>query len=140
MATFGRQVSISPRAGKAFNPNQTESKPTPGKTRTCPHCKSIILDSANVCPSCQHHLRFDSSIEAEKRAAATSSALQVEGRIRHPAGAEPWEYSVVLAIRNERGEEIARQVVGVGALQNEEERSFSLSVEVTLPPAKTPQK
>ena len=31
----------------------------PGKTRICPHCKTTILESANVCPSCKHHLRFD---------------------------------------------------------------------------------
>ena len=30
-----------------------------GKTRTCPHCKSTILESSSVCPACQHHLRFD---------------------------------------------------------------------------------
>lgn len=133
MANFGRSVSISPRAGKAFAAPAGESKAVPGKTRTCPHCKSVILDSASVCPSCQHHLRFDPNLEAEKRAAATTTPLMVEGRIRHPEGAEPWEYTVVVAIRNERGEEVARQVVGVGAMQNQDERTFSLSVEVTKP-------
>jgi hypothetical protein len=37
---------------------------------------------------------------------------------------------MVLTIRNERGEEIARRLVGVGAMQPGEQRSFSLSVEM----------
>jgi hypothetical protein len=37
---------------------------------------------------------------------------------------------MLLTIRNEQGEEIARQVVGVGALQPDEERTFTLAVEV----------
>ena len=41
-----------------------------------------------------------------------------------------WEYSVVLVIRDNQGIEVTRQVVGVGALQPSEQRSFSLSVEV----------
>jgi hypothetical protein len=60
-------------------------------------------------------------------------ALSVEGTIRHPAGAPPWEYAVVVAIRNAKGEEVARQVVGVGALQPSDERTFSLAVEVFKP-------
>ena len=53
--------------------------------------------------------------------------------IRHPPLQEPWEYFVVIAIRNDRGEEVTRQVVNVGALQSTEKRTFALSVEV-LPP------
>lgn len=102
----------------------------PGKTRICPHCKATILDSASICPACQHHLRFDPAAAAEKRAQATVVPLRVEGTVRHQAGSEPWEYTVVIAIRNERGEEIARKVVGVGALSQGEQRTFSLNVEV----------
>jgi hypothetical protein len=58
------------------------------------------------------------------------SPLRVEGTIRHPDVGEPWEYSVVISIKNEKGEEVARQVVGVGALQPQEHRTFSLAVEV----------
>jgi len=102
----------------------------PGKTRTCPHCKAVILESASVCPGCQHHLRFggDPGVKVEAR-----TALQVEGKIRHPPHEEPWEYTVVVFIRNERGEEIARHVINVGALSNSEERVVSLAVEV-MPP------
>jgi hypothetical protein len=60
----------------------------------------------------------------------SSSPLRVEGTIRHPAEGPAWEYSVVLVIRDNNGVEVTRQVVGVGALQPAEQRSFSLSVEV----------
>ena len=103
---------------------------TPGKTRTCPHCKAVILESASVCPGCQHHLRFgsDAANQVEAR-----NALQIEGRIKHPPDEEAWEYSVVVYVRNERGEEIARHVINVGALARSEERTVSLSVDV-MPP------
>lgn len=104
----------------------------PGKTRTCPHCRATILDSATVCPGCHHHLRFDSS-GASQRAQPSSTPLRVEGTLRHPANGGSWEYSVVLAIRNDRGEEVTRQVVGVGALQPGDTRTFSLAVEVFKP-------
>ena len=103
---------------------------TAGSTRVCPHCKTTILDSAAVCPSCKHHLRFEL---ATGRALESSSALRVEGTIRHPPDGEPWEYSVVLTIRNDRGEEVARQVVGVGALRGNEQRTFTLDVEMFTP-------
>ena len=54
----------------------------------------------------------------------------MEGTLQHTAGAGDWEYSVVLTLRNEKGEEIARQVVGVGALRPTEARTFTLSVDV----------
>jgi len=101
-----------------------------GKTRTCPHCKATILESLSICPGCLHHLRFDQ--EAAKRQVAAKSALRVEGVIRHPPVEEAWEYFVVLSIRNDRGEEVTRQVVSVGALQGAEKRTFSLSVD-TMP-------
>jgi hypothetical protein len=57
----------------------------------------------------------------------------VEGSIRHPDSGEAWEYSVVISIKNERGDEVARQVVGVGALQPGEKRTFTFAVEVFTP-------
>jgi hypothetical protein len=107
-----------------------------GKTRTCPHCKAVILESLSICPGCLHHLRFDS--EAAKRQVAANSALRVEGVIRHPPLEEPWEYYVVIAVRNDKGEEVTRQVVSVGTLQPAEKRTFSLAVEV-LPPRAPPE-
>ena len=108
------------------------SRPSPtGKTRTCPHCKAVILESLSICPGCMHHLRFDS--EAARRQVAATSALKVEGVIRHPSIEEAWEYYLTISVRNDRGEEVDRQVVNVGALQGAEKRTFTLSVEV-LPP------
>jgi hypothetical protein len=101
---------------------------TAGATRTCPHCKATILESSSVCPACRHHLRFDP--EVARRAAQTTSALRVEGTIRHPSEGEPWEYSMVLSIRNDRDEEIDRKIVGVGAMRPGEARTFTLTVEV----------
>lgn len=110
------------------------STPRPGSagaTRVCPHCKTVILESSAVCPSCKHHLRFDEAALTALRAAQVATPLRVEGTVQHPSdGAGPWEYTVVVVIRNDRGQEIGRQVVGVGAMQPGEERSFSLAVEV----------
>ena len=36
---------------------------------------------------------------------------------------------MIMSIRNERGEEISRQIVGVGALLSSESRTFTLTVE-----------
>lgn len=103
---------------------------TAGATRTCPHCKTTILESSSICPSCRHYLRFDSSTDPVPDAGAATTALQVEGTIRHPSDGGAWEYSVVLTIRDDEGTEIARQVVGVGAMHAGDERTFSLGVEV----------
>jgi hypothetical protein len=100
-----------------------------GATRVCPHCKSKILESSSVCPSCQHHLRFDPAVIAQ-RLQQTTTALRVEGTVLHPPEGEAWEYSMVLSIRNDRGEEIDRKLVGVGAMKAGEQRTFSLSVEI----------
>jgi hypothetical protein len=102
----------------------------PGATRSCPHCRETILESATVCPSCKHHLRFGVGPAAGEAQAATLTPLRVEGSFRNSEGSA-WEYSMVLTIRNERGEEIARRLVGVGAIQPDELRAFTLSVEMT---------
>ena len=101
---------------------------TAGATRTCPHCRETILESAAVCPACRHKLRFSEPTSAS--AAPASVPLRVEGSFRNPADSGAWEYSMVLTIRNERGEEIARKLVGVGAMLPDEQRTFTLSVEM----------
>lgn len=101
----------------------------PGATRTCPHCRETILESAAVCPACRHHLRFEAPVAGA--GAEVVTPLRVEGSIRNPVEGGTWEYSMVLTIRNERGEEIARRLVGVGAMQPEEQRTFTLSVEMS---------
>jgi hypothetical protein len=99
-----------------------------GATRVCPHCKATVLQSANICPGCQHHLRFN-TVNTEPQAAALS-AMRIEGSIRHAARDEQCEYCVVVSITNEQGEKVARQVVGVGALQPGEQHKYSFSVEL----------
>jgi hypothetical protein len=105
---------------------------SPGATRACPHCKETILESASVCPACRHHVRFAGTGGAAPGAEAESviTALRIEGSIRQPAESSAWEYSVVVSIRNEAGKEIARKLIGVGAMAPDELRTFNLSVEV----------
>ena len=101
----------------------------PGQTRTCPHCRAVILQSAATCPSCKKHLRFAGG----DTLVPTVVPLRVEGAIRHPNAGEAWEYSALVTIRNDKGEEIGRHIVGVGALQPGEGRTFTFSVEVFAP-------
>ena len=99
-----------------------------GATRSCPHCRETILESAGVCPACGHYLRY----EGRANAAAPEPALtplRIEGSIRHPPDGEPWEYTVVVVIRNDRGQEIARKLIGVGSMSPNEQRTFTLLVE-----------
>jgi hypothetical protein len=98
---------------------------TAGATRTCPHCKTMILESSPVCPACRGHLRFDAPVvDASERFVP----LQVEGTINAPADGA-FEYTMVVVIRDEHGKEIGRHVAGVGAVFPGESRSFNVSVE-----------
>jgi hypothetical protein len=107
--------------GTARSPSQSHL------TRVCPHCKATILASAAVCPGCKGHLRFDN----KDGGPVTKAAWQVEGTLE-PAGRDTTtEYSIVISVRNERNEEVARQLVNVGALQGAERRTFTLSVETS---------
>lgn len=108
---------------------------TAGATRQCPHCRETILQSAAVCPNCRHYLRFEPTAPAAHAPALTP--LCIEGSIRHPPGGDPWEYTVVVSIRNERNQEIARKLIGVGAMQPNEQCTFTLTVEATPAPAAT---
>jgi hypothetical protein len=107
---------------------------TAGATRECPHCRETILESAELCPSCRHYLRYGSGTEA------AVTPLRIEGSIRHPPDGEAWEYTVVVTICNDRGEEIAHKLVGVGAMQPNEQRTFTLAVEAVPAKAKLPGK
>src|SRR5258706_16313340 len=95
-----------------------------GKTRVCPHCKSVILDSANICPACRHHLRFGQT--AERRTARRYSAFHVQGTFRQTVDLTTCEYAVVVSVRNNEGQEIKRQVIDVGAMAPDELRTFDL--------------
>ncbi|HYD51321.1 MAG TPA: FxLYD domain-containing protein [Gemmatimonadaceae bacterium] len=107
----------------------TAGRPTAGATRLCPHCGAVILRSTAVCPSCRKHLRYAPTAEV----LPTFVPLRVAGAIRHPGAGEAWEYAVTVTITNDQGKEIARQIVGVGALEPGEERTFTVAVEVFTP-------
>ena len=111
---------------------------SPGATRECPHCRETVLESAAVCPACRHYLRYDTAgdPDAEASKAPASTPLRIEGSIRHPPDGDPWEYTVIVTIRNDRGEEIAHKLVGVGAMNPDEQRTFVLSVEAVSTKAK----
>ena len=108
-----------------------------GATRTCPHCRATILESAVVCPGCKHHLRFDKDARVGA-AAATKTAWQIEGTLDAERMDAASEYAILVVVRNERNEEVARQVVNVGALQGAERRTFTLSIEMSEPKPTSP--
>jgi hypothetical protein len=56
--------------------------------------------------------------------------MRIDGSIHHPLRDESCEYCVVISITNERGEKIAREVVGVGALQPGERHKYTFSVDL----------
>jgi hypothetical protein len=57
-------------------------------------------------------------------------AWQVEGKFG-PERGDTMEYSMVVSVRDERNEEIARHVVNVGSLGGSERRTFNLSIETS---------
>jgi RNA polymerase subunit RPABC4/transcription elongation factor Spt4 len=105
---------------------------TAGKTRSCPHCRATILESAAVCPACKHHLRFETRGRGVPEPAG-KVALKVSGQFARKTTEGTGEYSVVVVIRDARGTEIARKVIGVGGLAPGEERSVDLTVEIFDP-------
>jgi hypothetical protein len=88
-----------------------------------------VLESAAVCPGCKHHLRFGGTNHALE-AGEGYCALSVDGTIAHTKASEPCEYCVVLDVRDDRGEQLTRQVVGVGVLQSGERRRLNVTVEM----------
>jgi hypothetical protein len=79
-----------------------------------------------VCPGCRGHLRLDKA-----GAVVMKPTWLLEGSFTAERPNEQMEYSMVISIRNERNEEIARQVVNVGAVQGMEKRTFTLSIETS---------
>ena len=110
-----------------------ERRAAVGKTRSCPHCRATILESASVCPACRHHLRFENR-RGEQPQAASQVALKISGQFARATAAGSAEYHVVVVIRDAAGTELARKVIGVGGLAPGEERKVDLSVEIFDPP------
>ena len=109
-----------------------------GETRQCPHCKATILASAVVCPGCNGHLRFGPATGAGAGVLkpATVTAFRIEGSFDNPAPGTPREYTVVVAIRNQRGEIVDKKVIGVGVLGPGDERIVTLTVDMAASPAR----
>jgi hypothetical protein len=105
-----------------------------GKTRSCPHCRATILESAAVCPACRHHLRFEKRKDGQPEQAG-QVALKVSGQFSRSTADGPGEYSVVVVIRDAKGAELARKVIGVGGLAAGDERLVDLTVEIFNQPS-----
>jgi len=100
-----------------------------GATRSCPHCKSTILQSSAVCPACRHFLRHEKVGAGFKPAPTTAEPLRLEATVRQPAEGNGCEYSLIVVVTNDRGEELTRQVISVGRLKAAEARTFAVWVE-----------
>lgn len=55
--------------------------------------------------------------------------FRLEGVVRPPDAAEAWEYDVVVALYDEKGVELAREVVHVGALRAPASRKCVVSID-----------
>ena len=110
-----------------------ERRAAVGKTRSCPHCRATILESAAVCPACRHHLRFETRRGEQPELPASQVALKVSGQFARATASGPGEYHVVVVIRDAGGAELARKVIGVGGLAPGEERKVDLTVEIFDP-------
>ena len=74
---------------------------TAGATRTCPHCKATILESASVCPACRGHLRYDDA--ALQRAKTATVPLKIEGTINPPRGETASSTELMVIVENASG-------------------------------------
>ena len=118
----------------ALSSRRTERAATMvGEAWKCPHCGERILRSALTCPACRRHLRFDAVTTSRPATRPTLCPLSVEGTIRHSDGASLSEYSVIIEVREDRGELIARRIVNVGALEPGQARRITLRIEMQAP-------
>jgi hypothetical protein len=109
--------------------------PAAGESRTCPHCKATILQSAASCPMCRHVLKFTSFGYEPQRSQPTTCPLLVEGTLEHPGEGLPLEYNMLMEVRDQTGKLLSRQIIGVGAIRQGEHRIFSLRVEMSSAPS-----
>lgn len=103
-----------------------------GATRSCPHCKAKILQSSAVCPACRHFLRFE-TVKVPSRTLTAGEPLRLEATVHQPVDGDGCEYSLVVVVTNDRGEELTRQVIDVGSLKPAEARTFTVWVESYTP-------
>src|SRR5258706_221440 len=98
-----------------------------GATRSCPHCRTTILQSSTTCPACRHVLRI-SAAKVPSKPLASMEPLRLEATVRQPEGGGGCEYCLTVVVTSDRGEELTRQVISVGSLRPAEART-----ERTLP-------
>jgi len=103
-----------------------------GSTRICPHCRSEILQSATTCPACRHFLRYE-AVKGSFKPPPAVEPLRVEATVRQPPSGKGCEYSLVVTVRNDRGEELTRQVIAVGGIKPAEARIFTVWIEAYTP-------
>jgi len=104
-----------------------------GEAWNCPHCGERILRSALACPACRRHLRFDAVTTGRPVVRPTLCPLNVEGTIRHSGHAGLSEYSVIIEVREDRGDLITRRIVNVGAIEPGQARRITLRIEMQTP-------
>ena len=94
----------------------------------------LVAEAEILSKALPYMLRYDDKTAAPMPEGHTP--LHIEGSFRNPVSDLDWEYSLVVTIKNEQGKEIARKLIGVGALNPNEQRTFSLSVEMAPSTAK----
>jgi len=72
-------------------------------------------------------LRFDRAGNSP----AAKAAWQIEGTFVPEHVDQTTQYTILVSVRDERNEEIARHVVNVGSVQGAERRTFTLSIETS---------
>ena len=136
----GKGAKAGKRIGQARRAAQAHEQCAPGRARGDARMSALSGDDPRE-RSRVPGLPALPALRCGRRCAAAPPALTplcIEGSIRHPPEGEPWEYTVVVSIRNDRGEEIARKLIGVGAMNPNEQRTFTLSVEAVSAKAKNP--
>ncbi|HEX9442534.1 MAG TPA: hypothetical protein VGA73_00365 [Candidatus Binatia bacterium] len=99
-----------------------------GATRSCPHCRTTILQSSTTCPACRHVLRI-AAAKVPSKPLASMEPLRLEATVRQPEGGGGCEYCLTVVVTSDRGEELTRQVISVGSLRPAEARTFAVVVE-----------
>ena len=85
--------------------------------------------SAPVCPQCRHSIRAN-AINPAEQPSVVFQPLRVEGTVQPVTVSKPSEYSVIFTVHNERGEELSRRVMAVGAISPSNIQKFTVWVEV----------
>ena len=130
-----RQARQRARRGERHRLMSSVRPGSPGATRECPHCRETDPRKRSPCVR-PAGITCDSTPAPMRPRRPRSRRCASKAASGIPADGEPWEYTVVVSIRNDRGVEIARKLIGVGAMNPNEQRTFTLSVEAVSATAK----